>query len=556
MTEDRVLISTHDLARAGQLRDGFKSAGYSTDLVTPDEELTSDDGEVLLVLTGGLAEGGGALARQARQVLDIPVFALASSAELAPALRPGFDEVFPATSHVDDVVLVGSRLIERGRLQALTGIIGETDAMRQVMERVVQIAPVASTVLVTGESGTGKELIARGIHLLSPRRHKPFIPVNVAALSDTLVESELFGHEKGAFTGAIDARKGLFELSDGGTIFLDEIGDMPLATQTKLLRVLEQREFHRVGGEKSIKVDVRIVAATNQDLRQLIAIGEFRRDLFFRLNVLGIELPPLRDRRDDIPLLVQAYVEEVSERLKRDFPGISAEAMEMLTAYSWPGNVRELRNLVESMVVLAPGHIIRSEDIPDEVRAGRGPSLLPAPIPRATREGTGDLRPELEFVFRTLVDLRVDMDDLRREFDVYRRGEGIALPGEPVLGRVAPVLPSRHGIEIGASSRGADTSEFDDVVISTEHAASSVVPDVQGASPGVHGVSPAAHGVPVTDSDNVVVFRPGMTMEDLERQAITAALSSVNGNRRKAAELLGIGERTLYRKISKYELDD
>ena len=148
------------------------------------------------------------------------------------------------------------------------------------------------------------------------------------------------------------------------------------------------------------------------------------------------------------------------------------------------------------------------------------------------------------------------MDDLRREFDVYRRGEGITLPGEPLLGRVAPVLPSRHGIEIGAYSRGADTSEFDDVVISTEHAASSVVPDVQGASPGVHGVSPAAHGVPVTDSDNVVVFRPGMTMEDLERQAITAALSSVNGNRRKAAELLGIGERTLYRKISKYELDD
>ena len=537
MMEDRVLISTHDRARAGQLRDGFKSAGYSTDLVTPAEELTTDDGAVLLVLTGGLTEGGGDLAKQARQVLDVPVFAIASAAELAPALRPGFDEVFPATSHVDDVVLLGSRLIERGRLQALTGIIGETDAIRQVMERVVQIAPVASTVLVTGESGTGKELVARGIHLLSPRRHKPFIAVNVAALPDTLLESELFGHEKGAFTGAIDARRGLFELSDGGTTFLDEIGDMPLSTQTKLLRVLEQREFHRVGGEKSIKVDVRIVAATNQDLRQLIAIGEFRRDLFFRLNVLGIELPPLRDRRDDIPLLVRSYVREVSERHDRDFPGISSEAMEMLTAYSWPGNVRELRNLVESMVVLAPGRIIRPEDIPDEVRRGRGPSLLPAPIPRVTgnREGAGDLRPELEFVFRTLVDLRVDMDDLRREFDVYRRGEGIALPGEAVVGHVGPALSPRRGIEIGAYSPGADSSGFDDAVIAAE---------------------PSPPSVSSPDSDDVVVFRPGVTMEDLERQAIAAALSSVNGNRRRAAELLDIGERTLYRKISKYELDD
>lgn len=541
MTEDhRVLISTHDLARAGQLRNGFKSAGYSTDLVTPDEELTTDNGAVLLILTGGLAGGEGGLASQARQALQIPVFAIAPAAELAPALRPGFDEVFPTTSHVDDVVLVGSRLIERGRLQALTGIVGETDAIRQVMERVVQIAPVVSTVLVTGESGTGKELVARGIHLLSPRRHKPFIAVNVAALADTLLESEFFGHEKGAFTGAIDARRGLFELSDGGTIFLDEIGDMPLSTQTKLLRVLEQREFHRVGGEKSIKVDVRIVAATNHDLRQLAAIGEFRRDLFFRLNVLSIELPPLRDRRDDIPLLIQSYVQEVSDLHDRDFPGISSEAMEMLTAYAWPGNVRELRNFVESMVILAPGRIIRPEDIPDEVRLGQGPSLLPVPIPKITgsREGGGELRPELQFVFRTLVDLRVDMDDLRREFDVYRRGEGIRLPGlsgESLVGHVGPVLPPGQGIKIGAYTPGAEAGTFDDVAISTDPPLPSVSPPV---------------------SDDVVLFRPGMTMEDLERQAIAAALASVNGNRRKAAEQLGIGERTLYRKISKYELDD
>src|SRR5690606_36262205 len=192
--------------------------------------------------------------------------------------------------------------------------------------------------------------------------HKRFIAVNVAALPDPLLDSELFGHEKGAFTGAIDSRRGLFELAHGGTIFLDEIGEMPLATQTKLLRVLEQREFLRVGGEESIKVDVRIIAATNQDLRQLVAIKEFRRDLYYRLNVLSIHLPPLRERRDDIPLLVRAFVREVSEANGRPFPGISPAAMEILRSYAWPGNVRELRNLVESMVVLSPGREIQPAD--------------------------------------------------------------------------------------------------------------------------------------------------------------------------------------------------
>ncbi len=531
MTDDRVLISTHDLPRAGELRQGFDEAGYETELVTPDEELSAEVGAVLLVLTGG-SGGATGLARQARESLHIPVFAIADTDELSPALRPGFDEVFTRSAPVEDVVMLGSRQIERLRLQRVTGIIGETDEMREVLERVVQIAPVQATVLVTGESGTGKELVARGIHALSPRRHKPFIAVNVAALSDTLLESELFGHEKGAFTGAIDSRRGLFELAHSGTIFLDEIGEMPLSTQTKLLRVLEQREFHRVGGEDSIKVDVRIVAATNQDLRQLVAIGEFRRDLYFRLNVLAIRLPALRDRRDDIPLLVEAFVKEASDRHDRRFPGISSEAMEILGSYSWPGNVRELRNLVESMVVLAPGRVIRPEDIPDEVRAGRGASLLPATIPRSTDGGDGgrgaDLRPELEFVFRTLIDLRVDMDDLRREFELYRTG-GVTLPGGASLGRVAAGPPASGGIEIGAYAPGDE--EIEDAV---EIAASPREPELP---------------------EGAVVFHPGMTMEELERQAIAAALSSVNGNRRKAAELLGIGERTLYRKIAKYELD-
>ncbi|MGD2045564.1 MAG: sigma-54 dependent transcriptional regulator [Gemmatimonadota bacterium] len=524
---DRVLISTHDLEKAGALRDAFEHAGYPTELVTPAETLVPDSDAALLILTGVDSNADGSLARQARETLGVPVFAISPEESLPTALRPGFDEVFTRTSSTDDVVLLGSRAIERRKLREITGIVGETDAIHQVLERVVQIAPVQSTVLVTGESGTGKELVARGIHALSPRRHRPFIAVNVAALSETLLESELFGHEKGAFTGAIDSRRGIFELADRGTVFLDEIGEMPLQTQTKLLRVLEQREFLRVGGEKAIKVDVRIVAATNQDLRQLVAIGEFRRDLYFRLNVLSIELPPLRERRGDIPLLVEAFVREVSERHDRSFPGISAEAMEILMSYSWPGNIRELRNLVESMVVLAPNRAIRPEDIPDDIRGG-GASMLPVPVTKAAREeeaGEGrTLRPELEFIFRTLVELRVDMDDLRREFEAYRGGgSSVDLAPYPVVRRVGP--GGSGGIEVGAYPPPEEPRAEEAEESST------------------------------SERSRTIVFEPGMTMEDIERQAILAALEEVGGNRRKAADLLGIGERTLYRKISKYDLE-
>ncbi len=546
---ERVLISTHDLPLAGRLRSGFEREGYRVELVTPDEEIGHEKEAALLVLTGTRGrEGPGRLHEQARARRHLPVFAVASEEALPPALRPGFDEVFARSVPVEDIVLVGRSVIERRRLRRLTGIVGETDAMQQVLERVVQIAPVRSTVLVTGESGTGKELVARGIHLLSPRRHKPFIAVNVAALSETLLESELFGHEKGAFTGAIDARKGLFELASGGTIFLDEIGEMPLATQTKLLRVLEQREFHRVGGEQPIKVDVRIVAATNQDLRQLVAIGEFRRDLYFRLNVLSIELPPLRERREDIPLLVEAFVQEVSEAHDLEFPGISPEAMEVLQAYSWPGNVRELRNLVESMVVLAHGRMIRPEDIPDEVRQRRGASLLPAPLPRnrqVAQGGARDLRPELEFIFRTLVELRVDLDDLRREFEAYRREHPML---EDVGGALLGRLAGGHGIEIGSApspEHGAGAGE---------HPPDSA-PEEPAGERGSNGQAREPEPEEPVD-DRTVVFRPGLTMDEMERRAIAAALAEVDGNRRRAAELLGIGERTLYRKISKYGLEE
>lgn len=560
--QERILVSTHDLPLAGKLRDGFRDAGYPVELVTPSEDVEGVEGAELLVLTDMPEEGREGLAAHARDRLHIPVFVVADKDRLPPAQRPGFDEVFARSTPMADIVLVGRGVVERRRLRRVTGIVGQTDAMHQVLERVVQIAPVGSTVLVTGESGTGKELVARGIHALSPRRHKPFIAVNVAALSETLLESELFGHEKGAFTGAIDSRRGLFELASGGTIFLDEIGEMPLATQTKLLRVLEQREFHRVGGEQSIKVDVRIVAATNQELRQLVAIGEFRRDLFFRLNVLSIELPPLRERRDDIPLLIETFVREVSETHDLDFPGINAEALEILRVYTWPGNVRELRNLVESMVVLAHGEVIRPEDIPNEVREGRGASLLPARIPRTgggrpdDARGSPEVRPELEFVFRTLVELRVDVDDLRREFETYRSEHpALGEVGEAILGRLGGgrrqddeglSAGRRRGLEVGLYSRGRPAAEEEE----SEEAA-------HAPGQGETVDEPPEDDDRASEKDGrEVVYRPGMTIDEMERRAIEVALAEVDGNRRKAAELLGIGERTLYRKISKYDLED
>ncbi len=240
--------------------------------------------------------------------------------------------------------------------------------MLEVIETVHKVAPTNATVMVYGESGTGKELIARALHNLSPRAAKPFVSVSAGALPETLLESELFGYEKGAFTGAMTAKPGRFEMANGGTLFLDEIGDISPATQVKLLRVLQERQFERLGGTRSIEVDVRVVAATNQDLQQLIADGDFREDLFYRLNVVPIHLPPLRSRAADIPLLVAHFLEKSRAGTKR----ISADAMEAMITYQWPGNIRELENTIERMVILSHGDEITVDDLPAEVRSGYG----------------------------------------------------------------------------------------------------------------------------------------------------------------------------------------
>lgn len=310
----------------------------------------------------------------------------------------------------------------------LSGIIGNSPKMQRVLTIVKQISGTTATVLITGESGTGKELIAKTIHNNSPRKNNSLVVLNSAAIPENLLESELFGHEKGAFTGALYQRKGKFEHAHRGTLFLDEVGDMPLSTQVKLLRVIEDGIITRIGSNEPIKVDVRLVAATNQDLEKLIKEGKFREDLYFRLNVVSLKLPPLRERAEDIPLLTDAFIRELSQVHKKQVSWLSPEAKKILYKYSWPGNVRELRNCIESMIVVSTKDVLDIDSIPEHI------------LQRSSRE----------------------------------------------------------------------------------HAPACLV--------------------------------AGMTVEEAEKELIRNTLASVGGNREEASRLLGIGERTLYRKIDRYGL--
>jgi len=270
---------------------------------------------------------------------------------------------------------------EAGHRGGVPGIIGSSRAMDEVLRKIRLVAPTRMNVLIQGESGTGKEVVAREIHAQGPRRESPFVPVNCAAIPENLLESEMFGHERGAFTGAVAARAGKFEMAGGGTLFLDEIGEISPALQAKLLRAIEQKEMNRVGSDQVIRVDVRILAATNRDLREKVQEKAFREDLFYRLNVFNITVPPLRERREDIPKFAEHFLEQVSRENSVPRKRLSPEAVRLLLSYRWPGNIRELRNAVETSALVAEGDTIRVEDLPAEISTGRLPPSTSGPIP-------------------------------------------------------------------------------------------------------------------------------------------------------------------------------
>jgi two-component system response regulator PilR (NtrC family) len=312
----------------------------------------------------------------------IIITAYASVESAIAAMKTGAFDYVTKPFKNDEVLVVVRNAMERRRLlnenrslrqniqeryHKFANIIGKSPRMRQVFDLIIQAAPSRSTILIQGESGTGKELVARAIHANSSRSERSFVTVNSGNLPPDLLESTLFGHVRGAFTGAVYPKKGMFDLADKGSIFFDEIGNVPLETQAKLLRVIQERDFMRLGGMETIKVDVRIIAATNVDLRQMMEEGKFREDLFYRLHVISIQLPPLRDRKDDVPLLVHHFLEKYAEENKRGVFELTPEALDLLTDYDWPGNVRELENVIERAVVLSPGNTIGVELIPEHV---------------------------------------------------------------------------------------------------------------------------------------------------------------------------------------------
>jgi len=445
----QILVVDDDRAHAETVADMLAAEGHkvATAFRGDDGIKRLDDAEWDVVISDLFMPGASGFevleaARKRTPAPEVIVVTGQSSVDTAvEAMTRGALTYLGKPLNLAELRAVVRKALERGRLErravelerrldkkyGFEAIIGNAPKMHRVFDVLRQAAPTNATVLILGESGTGKELIAKAIHQNSPRRNMPFVALNCAALSESILESELFGHERGAFTGADRQRKGRFEYANGGTLFLDEVGDMPLPTQIKLLRVLEERAITRVGSNTPIKVDVRLVAATNQDLEAYVKSGKFRQELYFRLRVMEIRLPPLRERPADIPLLVEAFIREFAREHAKRVDSIDAEARRALTAYPWPGNVRELRNTIEQMVVIAEGTELRAEHLPDYIR---GMKIEPRSL------------------------------------------EGLA----------------------------------------------------------------------------------GVAMDDVEREHIRSTLALTEGNREAAAKLLGIGERTLYRKINKYGL--
>jgi two-component system nitrogen regulation response regulator NtrX len=387
MAGEHILIVDDEPAIQSALRGVFEDEGYRVTAVGSGTEAIGVVGDempdiVFLDIWMPGLDGLETLAEIKRVRPELAVIMISGHATIETAVkatRLGAYDFIEKPLSLDKTLVTVTRALEhtrlttenaslRERLDERSQIIGESAIMRALREQIAMAAPTNGRVLIYGENGSGKELVARAVHALSIRHDHAFVEVNCAAIPEELIESELFGHEKGAFTGAHSRRRGRFELSDGGTIFLDEIGDMSLKTQAKVLRALEEQSFERVGGKDTIKVDVRVIAASNRDLPGLIRHGRFRDDLFYRLNVIPIEVPPLRARTEDIPLLIDHFIRVFSADNGKRVKALSGEALAYFLAYDWPGNVRELRNMVERLVIMAPRDLIEAEDVPAPLR--------------------------------------------------------------------------------------------------------------------------------------------------------------------------------------------
>ena len=378
----KIWIADDDEAIRVVLEESLSSNGFKTTSFSSADELVKnlENNQPDLIITDVQMPGmlGYDLLKHINNNYeDLPVIIMTAFADMQAAVESfggGAFEYIPKPFDLEDAIKIIERALEEKpktkglKKETSLDIIGESQAMQNVFRSIGKLSTTIATVLIQGESGTGKELIAKSLHKNSPRHDMPFIALNMADIPKELVESELFGHEKGAFTGAVEKRIGRFEQANGGTLFLDEIGDMPLECQTRLLRVLSNKEFYRVGGDKPIKVDVRILAATHQDLHSLVSLAKFREDLFYRLNVIRIEVPKLKERIDDIKLLATAFLKMHSDSLGEELRVLSKEALEVLEKYNWPGNVRQLENICYWLTLMSPTQNIKVEDLPNEIK--------------------------------------------------------------------------------------------------------------------------------------------------------------------------------------------
>jgi transcriptional regulator with PAS, ATPase and Fis domain len=407
------------------------------------------------------------------------------------------------------------------------GIIGNAPELNYALGVAVQVANTDLTVLISGESGVGKEAFSHIIHSLSARKHNPFIAVNCGAIPEGTIDSELFGHEKGSFTGAVDSRKGYFETVNGGTIFLDEIGELPLGTQARLLRVLEAGEFIRVGSSKVQKTDVRVIAATNKDLLQLTDRGKFREDLYYRLSTVPIRVPSLRDRKEDIPLLFRKFAVDFAERYKTSPVQLDDEARNLLIQYSWPGNVRELKNIAEQISVLSEDKTVTQAQL-RKFLPDNPVNRLPMVMPSAGHQAANDFSNEREILYKLFFDMKKDVTELKKMFLEILKNPSLAANNQENLVRELKELKPQ---EIYSTN-----------VVSTPYPSQSVVIHNNG-----HGNSDIHQHEEVEES---------LSIMDKEKELIVKALKKHKGKRKDASSDLGISERTLYRKLKEYDITE